>query len=251
MPLTGTLDITPLLEEAPIVKDLGTGRWELRQAEVLQVLYELDEPNIQELIPPALHPTIPPTISFVFTHVPESEVGRFTLAEARVGCRSGARPRALLVRAYCDSEPAIHELASRWGYPVRRGDVSLSYHYDRVFGRVEVGGAPVLDCALVNPEAIGGGDIQYIANMNLARLARDSQEIGRLIQVDPDYAVHKAERGRPQLDCFDGAAWGLPTARPVYAVSASYTVCDISMPRIRYLVDPLKRPLESVEVVGH
>jgi len=249
MPLTGTLDLSPLTRDVPLVERLDTGAWDLPRAEVLQILFELEEANMTALLPRALHPTIPPTISFVFTRVPDSMVGPFTLAEARVGCRSGARPRAFLVRAFCDSDAAIAELRRRWGYPVERADVRLRHHYDRVFATVESGGRVILDCGLMNPEAIGGGDIQYLPNMNLCRVRKGGAGVVRLIQVDADYAVHRAERGRPLLSAFEGAAWGLTGATPDWPVSASYTVSDITMPQIRYMVDPMKPPLESVETV--
>jgi hypothetical protein len=249
MPLTGSRGLAPLAQALPLVNDLETEPWTLPGAEVLQVLYELDQRNMTDLLPPALHPTIPPTISFVVTRVAESPAGPFTLAEVRVGCRSGARPRAFLVRAACDSEAAAGELSRRWGYHVDCAGVRLKRYYDRAVATVEEHGVTTLECSLLDPEAIGAGDVQYIANMNLCRVARDGGEVTRLIQVDPDYVMHRADRGRPGLGTFVAEAWGLAGAAPVYPVSASFTVCDITLPRIRYLVDPDKPPLESVEKV--
>jgi hypothetical protein len=249
MPLTGTRDVTSLAAGAPLLPSLGTGPWQLAGAEILQVLYEAGEASITSLIPPALHPTIPATLYITIMRVPESSVGPFTLAEVRAGCRAGARPRGFLARAYCDSETAIAELRNRWGYPVAKGGVSLNRSYDRTVASVSVSGRPVLECGLVDPEPIGGGDIQYIASMNLARVVRDGSEVVRLIQVDPEYTFHKADRGKPRLSVFDGNAWGLPGAQAVYPVSASFAVCDVVLPEIRYIADPSKPPLQAIEKV--
>lgn len=247
MPLTGTRDISSLASRLPVVDRLDTEPWELKACTHLQLMFEIDDGAMTSLLPPALHPTIPPTVLFNVLDVPESSVGPFTLAEVRIGCRSGARPRGLLVAAVCNSETAISELARRWGYPVRAGDVELSRYYDRITAEASIDGEPILSGELIDPEAISGSDIQYLANLNLARIERNGEQLTRLIQVDPDYVFHRADRGRPQLEWFDPDAWDLPDCEPVYPVSASCSVVDVTLPRIRYLVDPAKPPLQSVE----
>ncbi|OAI41036.1 hypothetical protein AYO38_04760 [bacterium SCGC AG-212-C10] len=249
MPLVGTRDVTPLLAGTALMPDFETEQWELKGVQVLQVLYELRQESMLTLLPPALHPTIPPTLFFTVTIVPDSSVGPFTLAEVRVGCRAAARPRAFLARAYCDSEAASNELRARWGYPISVADVQFRRNYDRVTGIVKVDGATVLDVGLSNPEPISGGDVQYLPSMNLARANRDGQEIVRLVQVDPDWVFHKADRGKPVLTAFDAGAWLVDGADPWYPVSASAVTVDMVMPRIRYLMDPAKPPMQGIETI--
>lgn len=247
MPLVGTRSLATLAAQAPVVPSLKAERWELPGARILQLMYEIDASAMTTLIPPALHPTIPPTLVFTVTDFPESPVGPFVLGEVRVGARSGARPRGLLLQAYASSADAVRELASRWGYPMALGDCSLVKRYDRLHATVEANGKTVLDMTLLNPEPISGNDVQYLASLNLARITRDGAEQLRLIQVDPDYTFRAADRGKPQLDLFDAGAWRLDGAVPNHAVSASCTVADITMPALRYLVDPDKPPLAAVE----
>jgi hypothetical protein len=249
MPLVGTRDVTSLAADAPLVRNLDAPSISFPAAKIFQVIYEIDQGATTDLLPPALHPTIPPTVIFTVIRVEESPWGAFTLAESRIGCRSGARPRAFSVRAYCDSQPAIDALREAWGYPVSRGTVHLQQNYDRIRGAVETDEGLILECLLKNPEPLSGNDIQYISTLNLARVQREGSEMVRLIQVDPEYVFSKAERGKPQLDAFLAGAWGLAGAEPNYAVSASCTVADITMPTLRYLVDPTKSPLAAVEKV--
>lgn len=103
----------------------------------------------------------------------------------------------------------------------------------------------VLDVSLMNPEPVSGNDLQYLSNLNIARVPRDGGKVARLVQIDPDYVFHSADRGAPQLTAFDAAAWELPGARPYYPVSASFAVADVSMPALRYLVDPTKPPCRA------
>jgi hypothetical protein len=250
MPLVGTRDFTTLAAEAPLMASLDTEPLELPNASVLQVIYEIEASTMTAFIPPALHPTIPPTLFINVTSVQESPWGPFALAEVRAGCRQGARPRAMSVRAICNSEAAAAALRSRWGFPCVAGDVMFERGYDRAHAVVSTAAdGVVLDASLRNPDPIGGRDIQYISSLHLARVRRDGAESVRLVQVDPDFAVSKADRGRPELHVCRPGAFGFDGAMPTYAVSASATTVNITLPAIRYLVDPVKSPLTAVERV--
>ena len=95
--------------------------------------------------------------------------------------------------------------------------------------------------SLVDPEPINGGDVQYVATMNLANGARRRPV---LVQVDADCTFHKAERGRPQVEVFERAAWQAEGVDPVYPMNASYTTVDAGLPG-----DPLRAG--SGEAGGH
>jgi len=249
MPLTGTRDLTTIAATAPLVAGGADEPWQLPGAQILQLMYEIDDSAMTSLLPNALHPTIPPTLVFTVTRFPDSPAGPFVLAEVRVGCRSGARPRGFLARGYCDSVEAAKQLGARWGYPLEVADVTLEKRYDKVQAGVRRGAATLLDMQLSNPEPVSGNDVQYLASLNLARMNRDGAEAARLVQVDPEYTFRSADRGKPMLSAFEPAAWLLDGARTVWPVSASYCTADVAMPVIRYLVDPVKAPLVSVERV--
>jgi hypothetical protein len=236
MPLSGTLDTKPLLDTAPRVDGYTTEPWELPGCELLHLKFEIDESNMTGSLPPALHPTIPPVVVVTVATYPESPVGPFSLAQVRLGCRASALPRGFLLRAYSDSQRACDELSSRWGFDVRPADVRLRRFHDRVVGSVTLDGAEILRASLVDPEPISGGDIQYVASMHLARTPDDNGR-GALIQVDPEYKFHRAERGEPQLS-FDRAAWRAEGVEPVWPVAATFALVDTGFPKIRYVLDP-------------
>jgi hypothetical protein len=250
MPLLGVRDISPLLPDTAEMEGLDTEPAEIERAEVLQVMFEFACGPMLELLPPSLHPTIPPTVSFTFWRCPDGPGGPFSLAQVRAGCRAGVRPRGFLLASYCDAEPAAEALRSRWGYDCRPGLVRLRRFYDRIVGSVVVADRTVLQVSLVDPQAISGADVQYVANMNLAKVRLDGALTPRLVQVDPEFTFHKAERGRPVVDVFETAAWHAEGMTPVYPVSASYTVCDIHMPHIRYIVDPEVPAMQGTTTVN-
>jgi hypothetical protein len=251
MPLEGTMEVGHLLDAAPFLQDLKTEALEIKGATVLQVMYEIDDTHMVEMLPKAFHPTIPPTVTWVFYKCQGSPIGSFTYAQVRVGCRAGVRPRGYPTAGFIDDQQAAKALTERWGFPCTQAEVFLRRYYDRVVGTVNVDGRNVLDVSLIDPEAISGGDIQYVANMNLARVRYDDGEVKpRLVQVDPEFTFHRAERGRPKCTAFDAKACGEERLVPTHGVSASYAVCDIQMPKIRYVCDPDVLTMQGTEKVG-
>jgi len=246
MVLIGTRDIASLLEHAPLLDNLDAEAWEIEGVELLHLRYEIDDANREALLPRALHPTIPATAIFTAARYPNSPAGPFMLAQVRIGCRSAALPRGFLLRAYSDSPAAADALARRWGYACGVGDVKIARYHDRIVATVTKDGAEILRMSLIDPEPISGGDVQYVANMNLARQA-DGEPI--LVQVDPEYKFHRAERGRADIATFDRAAWQAEGVDPVYPIVASFTQCDTGFPAIRFVLDPDKTALEGTRKI--
>ena len=249
MPISGTLDVAPLLADAPLMPGLEAEAWQLDGVDILHLMFEIDDGNMAELLPKALHPVIPPVAIFSVARVPESPVGPFLLAQVRVGCRAGVRPRGYLLRAYSDSQEACDALAERWGYACRLGEVRLRRYHDRISAEVTAGGEEILRVSMANHEPISGADVQYVANMNLARLATE-EDRGVLVQVDPEYAFHRAERGPPKIDLFVPEAWAAVGVEPVYPVSGSFCHVDTGLPRIRYVLDPERPALQGTRKIG-
>src|SRR5438105_4942850 len=118
MPITGTLDPTAPVAGAPAMASLGTEPLMLEGTRILHVFYEIDATGSEGLIPPALHPTVPPTVAFTVWRCAASEWGPFTLAQVGVGCRAGVRPRRYLLSAVTDNPTAGAALSERWGYRI-------------------------------------------------------------------------------------------------------------------------------------
>ena len=243
--LLGTADVEALAAHAPVMERLDTEPLVLPGAWVLQVMYEMPAAAREVLLPPALHPTDPPLVSWTFLRCTSGPLGAFDIAQLRVECRSGLRPRGFLVGSVVDSVDAGRALASRWGYGSRAGDVELVRQYDAVRGTVRVNGRTILEVALRDPDPLGPHDIQYTASMHLARTSRGV----RLVQVDPTFAVERAERGRPHLVAFDAAAWGDARIAPMHPVSASIAFADVTLPKLRYLCRPDLWAFEGTETL--
>jgi hypothetical protein len=236
-PRFGTLDLTKWAQSVPTIEGYRTEPWPLRGARVLELHMEIADEVADSLVPRTMHPSIPQYAIFNVTHYPDSPAGPFSIAEVRIAGRAGVRPHGHVLRSIIDRDAACKELAARWGYPEHRGEVRLEQRHDRVVGKALIDGKLVLHVEQLDREAIGGNDIQWIASMHLARNKEDGKLV--LVQVDPEYVFAKAERGRPvvlRLDTDAFRAGGcLQVTNPI---SASFAICDVTLPKLRYVCDP-------------
>ena len=206
MPLAGSMDIRPLLEEAPTVK-LDQGERHIDDVEILQVLYEISAPDIEGLLPPALNPTIPR--SHLSGVSGRGQPVRRVLPGAGPADRpAGVRPRAFLVSSCCDNPAPPESSSGWWGSDTIPAEIHLSRFHDRVDCSVGEDGRCELQLALVDPEPITGHDVQYPPGMHLVVCGTRRGYRPRLVQVDTEYEFRPADRGRPELGLFDAASWG-------------------------------------------
>ena len=213
---------------------LDTDAVSLAGVELLQLVWEIETAGVLDLFPPAVHPTVPPIAIWLVMSARSSPWGPFQLAQTLLECRSSTRPRRLLVSGVIDNAEARHALTTRWGYTLAEGSVDLESGYQETRARVSVDGALILEAGLRDPVALGTDDIQFIASMHLAHTPRGL----RLVQVDPEHDVARAERGVPFLDRFDPLAWGDDRIKPVHPVSGAYAITEVTLPRLRYLCRP-------------
>ncbi|HKA56166.1 MAG TPA: acetoacetate decarboxylase family protein [Candidatus Binatia bacterium] len=239
MPFSGTQDVRAAAARAPLLRGFDTEVWELPGAEILQLTFEVVEEPALGLIPPALHPSIPPYAILSLTRYPQSPAGPFALAQVRLVARAGARPRGYLLGAYTDAATAAAELRARWGFTVDLAAISLDPRHDRIIGRVRREGNTILEMELQAPEQISGADVTYPDGLNLTRAGQNGGEKPVLIQVDPEYVFHNAQRGRPRLISFQADAWGGEgRLRCTNPIAATFTRCDTDLPKLRFALDP-------------
>src|SRR5262249_56439322 len=119
-----------------------------------------------------------------------------------------------------------------WGFPAELGGITLRRYHDQITAVVSRDSEPLIEAALINPEPISGGDVQYIHSVTLARLPDGDRSAPHLIQVDPHYTFRKAERGRPKLRRFDTEVRDDQTLAPLPPLGASITTTDTDLPHI-------------------
>jgi hypothetical protein len=244
--LSGTKSVESLATGAPTMAGFDAEPALLEDVQILEVLHEISSSSLTDVLPSGLHPTIPPLVTWMTWSVGDSPFGAFSMAQTRIECRSGARPRAFLVSAVVDSDSIASTLSSQWGFATKTGTIDLHRSYDRVAATVSVDGRVALDLEAIDPVPLRPGDVQWISNMHLANTPRGL----RLVQVDPKYDVTRAERARPIVKTFDAAAWGEPLIEPTYAVAAAFATATVTLPKVRFLCAPDQPAFFGTEVIG-
>ena len=236
MPTFGALELSTVTDRLATMRDLDTEIWPLPNADILQLAFEVPR-STESLLPRAMHPAIPPYATIWVTRYPESPVGPFTLAQLRLMARAGAHPRGLVLGAVASTEEAAAALRERWGLPAVSGKVTFTRRHDRIMATAVRDGLTVLECELVDPEAISGSDVQYIHSVALANAPLDGKTGPLLVQVDSRYTIKKAERGRPRVNILLPEPWGAGPLRPEHPIAATVTTCDTDLPRIRFVMN--------------
>jgi len=244
--LVGTADPARFEKDAPTLARFDAAELPLRDCVFVQALCEVESEPMCAMLPPGLHPTLPPVAGFGAYAVADSEWGPFRLAQLRIECRSGLRPRGLLVGAVVDSEAARAALAARFGFRAVLGEVEIARAYDETRLRVARSGRRWLDLALRSPQRLGETDTQFVSSLHPAHTPRGF----RLVQVDIEHAVTRAERGRLEIVAFDAAAWGEPTLRPTVALPGVIGRADVSIRPLRFVCRPDVLAFQGTEPVA-
>lgn len=244
--IVGSARVEDLLAARPRVAGFDAGPVTLPGAEVLQAAFEMPVSAREALVPPALHPTNPALCVIQAWRCPESPWGAFALAQVRAQARSGLRPRGFVVGAVCDNAAAADALATDFGFPARPGEVLLRRAYDAAWLEVGCEGRRILALEGMDPEPLLPEDVLYSVTLNLAETPRGP----RLLQVEPEYAVTRAERLRPRLLSFHPEGWGDRRLDPYHAVSASVASATIVIPRMRFACRPDELAFSGTERVA-
>ena len=232
--IVGNARVEDLLAARPRLAGFGAGPITLPGAEVLQAVFEMPVSAREALVPPGLHPTNPALCVVLAWRCPESPWGPFALAQVRAQTRSGLRPRGFVVGAVCDNAAAADALAADFGFPARPGEVLLRRAYDAAWLEVGATGHRILALEGMDPEPLLPEDVFYSVTLNLA----DTPRGPRLLQVEPEYTITRAERLRPRLLSFHPEGWGDRHLDPYHAVSASLTNASIVIPAMRFVCRP-------------
>jgi hypothetical protein len=243
--LIGSSDVRDLVPDPPTLDAFATEPVTFPGATVLQLISEIQIGGRESSLPPGLHPTNPPSVVFQFWDCPESPWGPFRLAQGRVACRSGLRPRGFVQSCVSDNAAAAEALRSKWGFPVVAGEVFVDRGYDRVRAEVATGGRTVLAVTCRDPDPLGTSDIAFTTTVALAQTPRGL----RLVQIDCDYAAHRAERVRPGVDTFEQGAWLPDSIALTWPISAAVAIADITLQPHRYVSKPDELAFTATETL--
>jgi Acetoacetate decarboxylase (ADC) len=242
----GSGDVKAWLASAPAIASLKPEAWTLKGVRTMEARCEIDDMPADALVPPSLRPCMPAYCSIVVSHIPESPVGPFGLAEVRVAARVGPRPTFFLLSSFCDNEAARKELASRWGYRVSPGEVALKELHYMATGTVTVKGKTVLELVLSHREPLPGTRFNQLPTINLAKL--DGKAVLAGLSIESNFSTNDKGKQKITLDgeaCRTGGA-----LRPLNPMAATVGVTDWVMGAIEFTVDPERAAEQTMAFVA-
>lgn len=213
--------------------------WKLPGARVLKVMYETDAEPLLTWLPPRLTRSSPPYAVITVADYPDTPIGPFCLAAQYLGCRAGFFIRALTLQAIADGPKAMAALREVWGYPCAAGTVTLAPDgraasvdgESGVLARIQV-----TDLEPVEPEL---PRFDPLLNLRLFPSLEDGRrhDLVQMVQIDPDYAVNTAHRGRARVElpaAGDALGWTVLPVRNV--ISAVYCEMHTELPTARFVM---------------
>ena len=242
MPDLGRLTRDRLPHAMPVAAPLyPPPPWPLPGARTLKVVFETDTEAALDWLPPSLGRTSPAYAIVTASHYPESPIGPFSLATQYVGCRARMFIRAFALHAVTDSARAVAALRELWGFPATLGAVRLRAGPRSARASISAGGQLLADVRLSAGEPCDPSLVRFDPVLNV-RLIGSIQPGKRhalleVVQLDPDYTIASALRGRPRLS-YPAGAEGNPwrMLRPLSMISAAYAVMDTELPLARFVM---------------
>lgn len=217
----------------------------LEGTEIVRLTWELAGARGRPLLPSGLWPTSPTllTVQALRSAGGAGGLGPFTVLTLMLSCRSGARARALVVAGAVDADDATADrLVQGWAFPAQRTAVVFERRYDAT--RLTVPG--LVDAGAVDLHPLGVHDTQFVVALHPTTV----DGAARYAQVDLEVEPDRAERGSAKLHWLrlDGAD-GRPL-EPATAVAAVVAVGRLTLPRVRFLLDPEREPHVGTTVLA-
>ncbi len=244
--LVGSADVAGLAETAATIKAFLTEPVQFTDVVCFQMTVEMRNRAREAVLPPALHPTVPPTLGFQVWQVGDSPWGAFGMALTRVSCRSGVRARGFTTAMVASTVGATEALRSDLGFAARHGEVSLRRGYDSVEALVTLDGRTVLAISALDPEPMELNDVQYTGTLNLAHTPLGL----RLVQIEARHQPTRVERLTSRLVSFDAAAWGNALFDPYHVVSATVALESVDFLPVRFVCKPDELAFTGTESVA-
>lgn len=244
--LTGTADLNELAAGAPEIPGYFDQPIVLEDVTLLQILMEMRNGAREAVLPPSLHPTIPPSLSMQVWQVGSGPWGAFAMAVARVSCRGGVRARGFTTGAAASTPAAVAGLSSQLGYPARLADVTLHASYSGAEVAVVEAGRQTFAASAIDPVPLDADDVQYTSTLNLARVPAGL----RLVQAEFHLEPQRVERLHGRLQQFAPHAWGNERLDPYFVVAASLAAGRVTFPPLRFQLRPDELAFTGTETIG-
>ena len=226
---------TDFVPPGNVLASSDRGAVELVDVEIFYSLFELPMSVAIARLPQSLHPSIPAVMAANYWHAPVSPFGEFHLAYVGLACRTGIKPRHLVIGAWCDNPDAARFFRERYGFDCVAAEIQCHETFERVVGRITVEDATILETVATDfvPIVGGGGSVKYSPPLNLALIEGQAM----LAQFEAGYAFKRVLRGDARNNIYCAQALGDGEIAPTSPISGTFAVCDVYLLPVRFQVD--------------
>jgi hypothetical protein len=138
--------------DAPVADGQHPAPWELKEARVAQITFEVAKASALAYLPPDLSRPLPAYGRLIVVAAPDSPAGPVTIAALCVSGRYAMTPRNVAVQLVVDGPAAV--VAGTFGGPVVDGSVHLDVDDSGVAGEVITGGSPAARFRFPTPHPV-------------------------------------------------------------------------------------------------
>jgi Acetoacetate decarboxylase (ADC) len=215
--------------DPPDKSDYPKPPWKLPGAEVLQVVFEVDNEAALDHLPAQLTRPVPAYAKLIVTRYPESPMGAFAGAALMVACRNRARWLQFIAATIVDQPQIANATAALWSQPGEMGMVTLMRTGNHVHASLARDAGPILDIDLPNIYAVDPAMIRYDVTVTLRAQKGSAPEV-LIVSAAPDVRDGWLAKGA-EVTYHDTAAdspW--VRLRNLNTISSTYAMVNLEWP---------------------
>jgi Acetoacetate decarboxylase (ADC) len=218
--------------DPPDVSAFPPPPWKLPEAEVLQVMIEVDTEAALDYLPAQLTRPVPAYAKLIVARYPESPMGPFTEAVLMVACRHRARWLQCVVTAVVDRPQVATASAAIWSYPRQVGTITLERTGNHVRGTIGELLQPILEIELPNVYAVDPAMIRYDITVTWRAYNGKEPEV-LIVSAPPDPKEGWLAKGAKVIyhEIAPSSPWS--RLRNLNTISSTYALVNLEWPAPR------------------
>ena len=220
MPESGLID-SASLPAVNVESDAPAPPWEIGEATVQHITYEVPVPNARRSLPDVVTRSAPTYGRVSVIDRADSPVGPYREALLMVGCRVGMIPALYVVAAVVDSEAARAAIAAHWKYQPELSEIAIERSDDAIESSFDAGDG--LRVTLHSPitEAAAVAIVRYDPLL----VVRPQNGSGAATEIPCEHDVRQAWLSRASTLSYEGGSRSHPwiqlrSANAITAVAA-------------------------------
>ncbi len=201
MPESGLIDSSGL-PAVNVESDAPEPPWEIGEATVQHITYEIPVPNARRNLPDIVTRSAPTYGRVSVIDRADSPVGPYREALLMVGCRVGMIPALYVVDAVVNSEAASEAIAAHWKYQPSVGEINIERGDDAITSSFDVGDGLTVTLHSPTTDAAAVAIVRYDPLL----VVLPSNGSGTASEVPCEHDVRQAWLSRASTLTYDGGS---------------------------------------------